>query len=265
MCAASAAFRARIILLGASNLTRGVSAAIASAQRLLSSPLDVYIAAGHGRSYGMASRILVRELPSILESRLWDALARQERLPTYSLITDVGNDVMYGVPPAQIMQWVETCMNRLQAVSNAVVCAGLPLARLERVRPLQYLVARSVFFPTNRFTLTDSIARAKDVHAGLQALSTKHRTHFVELPQNWYGIDPIHIRRTQFSEAWSTILQPWKGDAASTWQEETTTTAIRRWLTIRTKSPDRWRLLGMQRGRAQPCAVLQNGTRISLY
>lgn len=265
MCAASAAFRARIILLGASNLTRGISAAIASAQRLLGSPLDVYIAAGHGRSYGMTSRILIRELPSILESRLWDALARQERLPTYSLITDVGNDVMYGVTPAQIMQWVETCMNRMLAISDAVVCAGLPLARIERLRPWQYLVARSVFFPTNRFTLTDAIARAKGVHAGLQALSTKHRTHFVELPQHWYGVDPIHIRWTKFSEAWSTILQSWKGDAIPTWQEETTITAMRRWLAIRTKSPDRWRLLGMQRARAQPCAVLHNGTRVSLY
>lgn len=265
MCAASAPFRARIILLGASNLTRGVSAAITSAQQRLGSPLNVYVAAGHGRSYGMASRVLIRQLPSILESRLWQTLDGEERMPTYSLITDVGNDVMYGVPPAQIAKWVETCITRLQTVSDAVVCTGLPLARIERLRNWQYLVARSIFFPSNRLALAEALARSRDVHAGLRELAAAHHADFVELQDHWYGVDPIHIRRTKFTEAWSTILQPWKADATSHSQGDRIGASFRRWIMIRSKSPDRWRLLGMQRGRPQPCAVLPDGTRVSLY
>ena len=55
----------RVILLGASNLTRAISTVIGIAQATLDGPLDIVAALGHGRSYGMWSRVLFRELPGI--------------------------------------------------------------------------------------------------------------------------------------------------------------------------------------------------------
>ena len=38
-------------------------------------PLEVFVALGHGRSYGRSTRMLGRQLPGILECGLWPELA----------------------------------------------------------------------------------------------------------------------------------------------------------------------------------------------
>ncbi len=44
--------RPRVVLLGASNLTRGISTAVGTARMILGEPGEYLIAMGHGRSYG---------------------------------------------------------------------------------------------------------------------------------------------------------------------------------------------------------------------
>jgi hypothetical protein len=98
--------RHRIVLLGASNLTRGISTVVESAQQIWGGPLDVCCALGHGRSYGWTSNFLGRSLPGIVGCGLWPALESRPKLPTAALITDIGNDLMYGAPVQQVLLWV---------------------------------------------------------------------------------------------------------------------------------------------------------------
>ena len=87
--------RPRVVLLGASNLTRGISTAVETTRRAVGGPAEYFIAMGHGRSYGARSRVMGRGLPGITECGLWGALG-DDHSPTYALLTDVGNDVAYG-------------------------------------------------------------------------------------------------------------------------------------------------------------------------
>src|SRR5712671_2746547 len=111
----------RVVLLGASNLTRGISTVIETAWSLLGSPLEVLAALGHGRSYGLSSRILGRELPGIRQSGLWEALAAAPRAETAALVTDVGNDLLFGATVASILEWVSESLGRLAAVEARTV------------------------------------------------------------------------------------------------------------------------------------------------
>src|SRR5262245_61538357 len=79
----------RIVLLGASNLTRGISTAVETAGTLLGRPLEVLAAFGHGRSYGMSNCVLGRSLPGIVECGLWRSLAALPPAPTSALVTDI--------------------------------------------------------------------------------------------------------------------------------------------------------------------------------
>ncbi len=103
----------RVVLLGASNLTRGVSTVIETAAAYWGRPLEVFAALGHGRSYGAASSVMGRELPGIVQCGLWEDLRRQGAAATAALITDVGNDLLYGAPPEVIADWVQQCAERL--------------------------------------------------------------------------------------------------------------------------------------------------------
>src|SRR6185295_11056994 len=60
---AVAGARARLVVIGASN----ASMALPRVLRTLEPPLELLVAAGHGRSYGSWSRYFARELPPILE------------------------------------------------------------------------------------------------------------------------------------------------------------------------------------------------------
>ncbi|MEO8496406.1 MAG: hypothetical protein ABI614_15165, partial [Planctomycetota bacterium] len=48
----------RVVLLGASNIARSLSIVFDSARNAWGNPLDIIAATGHGRSYGMSSRVL---------------------------------------------------------------------------------------------------------------------------------------------------------------------------------------------------------------
>src|SRR3990172_7889601 len=101
----------RVILLGASNLTRAISTVVETAWLGIGGPLEILAALGHGRSYGMNSSVLGRVLPGIVPCGLWPALALLPQAPTFALVTDIGNDLGYGVSAGQIMHWVETCLD----------------------------------------------------------------------------------------------------------------------------------------------------------
>ena len=77
----------RLVLLGASNVRRGLPIVVETA-RAAWPRLEILGAFGHGRSYGARSRVLVRELPAILDCGLWDALTARRDDAT-AVVTDV--------------------------------------------------------------------------------------------------------------------------------------------------------------------------------
>ena len=102
----------RAVLIGASNLTRGMATSLKTVQTIWPPPMEILVAAGLGRSYGLTSRILGRSLPSILTCGLWEKLKQGPSLPTAALLTDVGNDLLYGASVKQLVSWVDTCLER---------------------------------------------------------------------------------------------------------------------------------------------------------
>src|SRR5262245_22793414 len=69
---------ARVVALGASNLTLGFQNVVATARTAWGPGVEVVAALGHGRSYGANSTVVIRTLPGILQSGLWRKL---ESLP----------------------------------------------------------------------------------------------------------------------------------------------------------------------------------------
>src|SRR5262245_60042389 len=160
----------RVVLLGASNLTRGLSTAVGTALRLAGGPLEVLAAFGHGRSYGTRRRLLFRELPGIIECGLWDDLSRRPTAPTAALITDIGNDLLYGEEPDRIAGWVADCAGRLRDAGADAVLTPLPLANLAGLAPWRFLLLRSVLFPGCRLPFEVVLERARDLDGRLREL-----------------------------------------------------------------------------------------------
>jgi hypothetical protein len=249
----------RVVALGASNLTRGFHTIVAASRQKWGADIEVLGALGHGRSYGAPSRFLGRTLPGILQSGLWRELDRLPSVATRALITDVGNDILYGVSASQILAWVEECVDRLQRRTADIVLTGLPLFNIRRLSRTKFLVFRSLFFPACRLSLAQMVGVAEQVAEGLEALVMRRGVRLFPLRPEWYGVDPIHIRRALWRTAWQQILCAGTDDVrdprASTWE------AVR----VYFLPPERRWLFGVEGFTPQTGRGLPNGGRVWLY
>lgn len=252
----------RVVLLGASNVTRGISSIVAAACRLWGGPLDVLAAFGHGRSYGERKAVLWRELPGIVECGLWEALDRRPPAPTAALITDVGNDLLYDVPVPQIVAWVETCVERLQRFGARIVLTPLPLRGIRGLARTKFVILRSVLFPGCRLTHAMVLQRAAELDRGLRTLAHDHGVRLVEHQAGWYGFDPIHIRWWRRPAAWHEMLSAWEYSSQPPAEGPS---SLRRYAYLRRVPPaQRW-LFGREQRKAQPAGVLPDGTTLAFY
>lgn len=196
----------RVVALGASNLTRGFQTIVSTSRLVWGPDVEVLAALGHGRSYGVPSNFMFRTLPSILKSSLWTELASRPPMATRGLVTDVGNDILYGFSVERTLGWVEEALVRLRTVTNDIVLTDLPLPSIRRLSNGKFLAFRSVLSPSCRLSLTEVIERAGRVNEGLVQLSASYGTRFFRLDPAWYGFDPIHVRPSQWRSAWQQIL-----------------------------------------------------------
>lgn len=251
----------RLVLLGASNVRMSLAAAIHSARHLLGEPLDVLVAAGHGRSYGQMTRVLGRQLTGITQCGLWSALARREWGATDALITDIGNDLLFGASPEQIVAWVGQCVERLLEADARVVITHLPLSNFDSISPLRFRLFRSVLFPGNRETLSALKCLAAETDRRLTEMAVEYSVSMVDSVPHWYGLDPIHLKYRYWSDAYALFFTSWSADS----NRSPRRVAWREHVRAATWRGDERIMFGRRRRREQPCACLRDGSRVSLY
>lgn len=253
----------QVVLLGASNIAIGFPVILRLLQSGFPEPLHVFGAFGHGRSYGMWSTVLARSLPGISTCGLWDELSRRDPQPsgTSALITDVGNDLLYGASVQQIGEWVDSCVEKLRGCGADVVLTRLPMASVRGLSVLRYNCTRTFFFPFSDLTWPVMMERACALDAQLMEIGTRHGIKLIEPPGAWYGFDPIHIRYTRLTAAWRYTFSQWSGfDESATLARLSSFDRGR----IRLLRPAEWRILGRPQHTPQP-AWQRARVTISLY
>ena len=250
----------RVVLLGASNLTRGISTVAETACRAWGRPLQLVAALGHGRSLGQTSSFFGRQLPGILPSGLWPAIETGERLPTAALVTDIGNDILYEVPVVQLAAWIEECFDRLAAAAARTVVTHLPVENLAGLSERRFRFFRRLFVPGCTLSLAEITRRVAATDERVGQLARERGFALVRQRREWYGLDPIHISTARWQGVWGEILSAWS-DAPL----RAPGPAPLRWLYLRTRRPAEWtRGAGSFRA-AQPSGRLRDGTTVSLY
>lgn len=250
------------IIFGASNVTLNLPLIHRIICKSSSKPVKLFVAAGHGRSYCSASsigfaKLPIRSLPSISNCGIWRAIESEFSFKTTLnsstslLITDIGNDLLYGFSPETITDAIRNSIIRLQTIysqqfssnnihgdtdkditnksqtllektinstqktriensSLDIVLALLPIERLQKMSERQYKIARKILFPGKKEKSLEEMLH--DVHTlqnALYELANSFQLKTILPDPHWYGLDPIHIKRSKREEAWKTILALW--------------------------------------------------------
>lgn len=93
-------------------------------------------------------------------------------------------------------------------------------------------------------------------------IAASHNAPIFEAKSDWYGSDPIHIRRKKCREIWSEVL--------GTWSETPTDfscadPARLQAMYLRCLHPESWTLFGVGRHARQPNGRLHDGTTLALF
>jgi hypothetical protein len=251
----------RVVVLGASNAAIGISVAIESAWQALGQPLDFMAALGFGRSYGIQSWVLGRSLPGILHCGMWQELARRPRVSTTAVLTDIGNDLVYEVPVEQATDWVETCLQRLSACADRLIVTELPLASIERLTQMRFLLMRTILFPKCRLDLRTAVDRAVCLNEAVADLAVRYGARRVRPSLDWYGFDPIHVLKRYRREFWEKIFFAEERAA----HDASKRLSFSQRFFIRRRRPLQRSLFGWQQTARQPAGQLPDGTSVSLY
>lgn len=254
--------RRRVILLGASNLVRSFSTVVETARQIWREPIEIMAAIGHGRSYGRETRVLGRKISGIFSCTLWEDLQRRAPLPTTALVTDIGNDFGYGVPVDTLLNWVQQCVDRLAATGATTVVTALPMESLESLSERRFRFYKRLFFPRSALTLSGVIEAATALNGELAKFAELEKTSVISASKSWYGLDPIHLKRAAWREAWPSILAPWHEAGAITVKPRT---SLARWAYLYNLAPAEQSIFGVRRCCKQPSGVLRDGSTISLY
>lgn len=255
----------RWVVLGASNVANLLPSLLRHTGRSTTERQTYLCACGHGRSYGLKSRFFWRRLPPILSSDLWDwwrqlPPAESER----GLITDIGNDLIYGVRPQLVARWAIEAAQRLGERCQRVVVAGLPVVSLQSARRWQLDLLRRIVFPSTPLSLDDAVSRAMELDERLREWvdgQSGDRWVYVAPDPAWYGLDPIHVRRRFARDAWSRWLGPLQlpssPDVAGPTSMSTAGRSLSRsqlpaWWRVRWASAAQRELLGRNRVTQQP-------------
>jgi hypothetical protein len=254
-----------VIVLGASNVSRGLARLTATVRRRAERPFDLFVAAGHGRSYGANSRVWMRRLPSILGCGLWRALDRDgigpARGPCMALVTDIGNDLLYGFPPEQVAAWVGEAVDRLTDRGAKVAIARLPLEAVSRVGPVRYRALKTFFVPGCPLSIEGIRSAAADLDGRLAELAARSGLATIDQPGEWYGFDTLHPRRRRLDTLWNRACDAWGLPPAS----HPARAGFREWSRLGSRAAE-VRMLGHRMLHTrQPIHRYPDGGSVSLY
>ena len=249
-----------IVVLGASNVARGLARLAATVRARANAPIDLFVAAGHGRAYGVSSRVWARRLPSILASGLWRALDRAQAEKPLALLTDVGNELLYGLGVAAVAGAVGEAARRLADRGARLAITGLPLASIAGVGAVRYRLLRSLYVPGCLLALDELQEAARWLDDELRAVAANLDATYIEQPGDWYGFDAIHLKRPRLDTLWDSAADAWGLPVAPGRPRAT----LAEWATLGTKAAEVRSVARVTRLTRQP-VIERDGMRVWMY
>lgn len=195
------------VFLGASNLARGYGAlANCLVQNLAPGPVEILHAMGPGRGYCSPGGIFNITYPPIGSSGiLHSAQSRKEKARrVIALITDIGNDIMYGVPVSELTACLNTLFQNLNAISAEVFVHPIPLDFSKDVSKRQFRILRSLFYPHSGIDYHKAKEAVDAINIFLRA-KAGGEIHLLPSTKDFCGVDKIHYSIFRSHRVWSEV------------------------------------------------------------
>lgn len=198
-----------IILLGASNLSRGYYSLTRCIKRNLEPrPVSFLSALGPGRAYCAFGGVMTAVYPPIGSSQIFSGAKGQPQTASrkIALITDLGNDIMYGIPPGKIIAEIKNILQRLEDMDADALITPIPSTLVSQLTPSAFRFLKAVFFPRSKVERLEVIAAVQKINQAMEE-GLGCRVTVISGLENFMGWDKIHYGLCHFGVVWSRIAE----------------------------------------------------------
>jgi len=195
------------IFLGASNLARSLYGLKRCITRcVFPRPVSFLHAMGPGRGYISQGGIFNAIYPPILYCDILKAAynKRKKNQQVIVLITDIGNDIMYGVSSEEIIEGLNLLFNRLNELEAKVFITSIPIDLKKDVSAFYFRILRCIFFPKSYVEQNQASEAIQTINDFIFQAFDKNITVINEM-KKYCGIDKIHYSLFKSRAAWSHI------------------------------------------------------------
>ncbi|KMP12685.1 hypothetical protein UR09_00375 [Candidatus Nitromaritima sp. SCGC AAA799-A02] len=167
------------VFLGASNLARAFSGLTHCLTRALSPrPAEFIHAMGPGRGYIAEGGIFNAVYPPILDCGILEAA--DKKASHYEsimvLVTDIGNDIMYGVPPEKVVSGLQTLLGTFGEMGANIFITAIPVDLERDVGESYFHILRHIFFPKSRVEYLQAVEAVRAVNRSIKETGSEKKS-----------------------------------------------------------------------------------------
>jgi hypothetical protein len=195
------------VLLGASNLARAYSALTRYLTKNI--PQGQFVnALGPGRGYCARGGLLNFSYTPIGECRVMKSAEKfsQKGGNVAVLLTDIGNDIMYGVQEQVLIQCLDGLIEKSLQWNAEVFVTSIHVDVSRDMGRTSFKLLKAFFYPKSSVTFEQADSAVKKVNQYLQNKSEQNKSvHLVSGLGEYCGMDKIHFSLLRSHLAWSRI------------------------------------------------------------
>jgi hypothetical protein len=195
------------LLMGASNLARGYSMFTRHISSCFEKDKTEFLnALGPGRGFCSRGGMFNFTYPPIQDCRILEAAKKKSSNTRVVLITDIGNDLMYGVSADTLIESLDGLIDRALQWDAEIFLTSIHVDLKKDVSQTTFFILKSFFYPGSSITYEETDLFIIKVNGYLKEKSGKNeRVHLISGMESFAGADKIHYSLLKTHSAWKKI------------------------------------------------------------
>jgi len=195
------------LLMGASNLARGYSILTRHILNCFGQNKTEFLnALGPGRGFCSRGGMFNFTYPPIQDCRILEVAEKKSCDTRVVLITDIGNDLMYGVSADTLIESLDRLIDRTLQWDAEIFLTSIHVNLKKDVSQTTFFILKSFFYPGSSITYEETDLFIIKVNGYLEEKARQNeRVHLISGMESFAGADKIHYSLLQTHSAWEKI------------------------------------------------------------
>ena len=195
------------LFMGASNLARGYGLLTRHLSKCLGvKNIEFLNALGPGRGFCAKGGMFNFIYPPIQDCQVIEAAEKKTKNTRVVLLTDLGNDLMYGVTADALIECLDMLIDRMLKWNAEIFLTSIHINIKKDISRRIFYILRFIFYPRSKINFEEADLLVTKINFYLEEKTRKNKkVHLITGMESYAGLDKIHYSLFKMHKAWSKV------------------------------------------------------------